>query len=653
MERRRRARGAAAGLFAVAAAEVATAVLTSAFAGRGYRHALDTFVVSNSAIGLSFAACGVLVAWHRPRNPIGWLLLADGLGHATTAAFVPVAEHGLRAGWPDGLVRTLITVAMYAWPWSVGLCMPLVLQLFPDGRLAGGRLARWTAWATALTAPLFVAEVAADPESVVKGESGYLTLPFHDALGPLWTATELRTAAAVLAGLAALAVRYRRGGEKERRQLLWLTQAVLVVLVVLVLWGVFQAAPVSVLLTIPLIPGAMTVAILRHRLLDIRLVVSRTVLYVLLTTLALGAYAGLVALLDGLMRRGSGFGGSALATIVIAIGFNPVRVRLQGAVDRVLYGDRADPVRAVSRVGARLDTGLPGVLEAVREALRMPFAALRVDGAEKAASGTAPSLLAAVPLTYGGDRLGELVVGLRAGERRLGAADRSVLELLAAPLAVAVRAVALSDALQRSREALVVAREEERRRLRRDLHDGLGPALAGVAYKADAAGNLLRADPDQAARLVAELREETSQAVDDIRRLVYDLRPPALDDLGLAGAVRQRAGQLSVRGVAVTVDVAPLPPLPAAVEAAAYRIAVEGMANAVRHSGGARVEVRIRADGRLRVEVADDGPRGGRWSPGVGLRSMRERAAELGGTCEAGPGPDGGRVRAVLPLEGP
>ncbi|WP_173099449.1 histidine kinase [Actinomadura verrucosospora] len=648
MDRRRWARAAAAGLFALAAAQVAAGVAVAA--GRGYRHALDTFVVSNSAIGLSFAVCGLLVAWHRPRNPIGWLLLADGLGHATTAAFAPVAEHGLRAGWPDGLVRTLITVAMYAWPWSVGLCMPLVLQLFPDGRPAGGRVLRWAAWATAATAPLFVLEVATDPHSVVEGGSGYLALPFHDDLGPLWKISELRTLAAVLAGFAALAVRYRRGGEVARRQLLWLTQAVLLVLAVLVPWGLLEAAPVSVLLTIPLIPAAMTVAILRHRLLDIRLVVSRTVLYVLLTSLALGAYAGLVALLDALLRRGAGFGGSALATIAIAVGFNPVRVRLQAAVDRVLYGDRADPVRAVSRVGARLDTGLPGVLEAVREALRMPFAALRADGAEKAAAGTAPELLAAVPLTYGGDRLGELVVGLRAGERRLGSADRSVLELLAAPLAVAVRAVGLSDALQRSREAMVMAREEERRRLRRDLHDGLGPALAGVTYKADAAGNLLRSDPDQAARLVAELREETARAVDDIRRLVYDLRPPALDDLGLAGAVRQRAGQLAVRGVAVTVDVAPLPPLPAAVEAAAYRIAVEGMANAVRHSGGARVEVRIRADGRLRVEVADDGARGGRWAPGVGLRSMRERAAELGGTCEAGPGPDGGRVRAVLPL---
>ncbi|MFI0451579.1 histidine kinase [Actinomadura sp. 6N118] len=640
----------AVGLFVLAAAGVIAAIAVSAGSGRGYTHALDTFVVSNSAIGLSFALCGLLIAWHRPRNPLGWLLLADGIGHAVTAGLAPVAEHGVEAGWPEWLVRTLLTVAMYAWPWSIGLCLPLILQLFPDGRPAGPVFRRLM-WATVATAPLFVVSMGSDPEGLVPGHPGYLTLAAHDDLVPLWTVAELTELAAMLTGLVSLAVRYRRGDETLRRQLLWLTQAVLLVVIVLVPWGVFQAAPIYVLLAIPLVPAAMTVAIIRHRLLDIRLVVSRTVLYVLLTAGVLAAYVGLVAMFDTVMRREVGLGSSALATVAIAVGFNPVRVRLQRAVDRVLYGDRADPVRAVSRVGARLDTGLPGVLEAVREALRMPFAALRAHDTEMAASGTAPELLHTIPLTYAGERVGELVVGLRQGERRLGAPDRAVLELLAAPLSVAVHAVRLSDELQRSREALVVAREEERRRLRRDLHDGLGPVLTGVVYKADAAGNLLAADPGAARGLVAELRAETTHAIEDIRRLVYDLRPPALDDLGLAGAVRQRAAQLDRAGLAVRVEIPPLPELPAAVEAAAYRITAEAMTNAVRHSGAGRVEVRIHADGRLHVEVADDGGDGaGEWRPGVGLSSMRERAAELGGTCTAGPGPGGGRVTAVLPL---
>jgi two-component system, NarL family, sensor kinase len=318
----------------------------------------------------------------------------------------------------------------------------------------------------------------------------------------------------------------------------------------------------------------------------------------------------------------------------------------------VLYGDRTDPVRAVSRVGERLGAGLPGVLDAVREALRLPFAALRAGGAEIAASGTAPELLHTLPVIYGADRIGELVVGLRPGEKRLGRGDRAVLELLAAPLSVAVHAVRLSAELQRSREAIVVAREEERRRLRRDLHDGLGPALTGVTFKADAAGNLLAADPAAARDLIAELRGEVAQAVAGIRRLVYDLRPPALDELGLLGAVRQAIDRLARDGTVIRLT-APdaLPSLSAAVEAAAYRIAVEALTNAVRHSGAGEVTVAIWADERLHVRVTDDGTaRDGAWQGGVGTASMRERAAELGGECTAGPGPLGGLVAAALPL---
>ncbi|NUW39831.1 histidine kinase [Nonomuraea rhodomycinica] len=648
-----------AGLFGLAVVEVAVSVLGGAVAGMTWTEAWDRFVVTNAAMGLSFPVGGVLVAWHRPRNPVGWLLLAAGIGHATTAALVPLAEAGVRDGWPIGLNRTLVTVAAWAWPWSIGLCLPLVLQLFPDGRPVFRRLM----WATVVTSPLFVLEMGAGPDPVVAGLSGHLVI--HADLDALWTAVEVRGVVAVAIGLVALVVRYRRGDERRRRQLLWLMQAVLLVLIVMVPWGVLRNAPVHVLLAIPLVPAAMTVAILRHQLLDIRLVVSRTVLYALLTAVVVASYVALVALFDGVMRREVGLGGSAAATVLIAVGFNPVRVRLQRVVDRILYGDRADPVRAVSRVGARLDTGLPGVLEAVREALRLPFAALRVDNTEVASCGAAPELLHTIPLTYGGVRVGELVIGLRAGEKRLGGPDRAVLELLAAPLSVAVHAVALSEQLQRSREALVAAREEERRRLRRDLHDGLGPVLTGVTFKADAAGNLLATDPGSARALLAELRAEATQAIDDIRRLVHDLRPPALDDLGLAGAIRQRAAQLERPGMTVRVEAADLPALPAAVEAAAYRIAVEALTNAVRHSGAGRVRVRIRADGHpaaagpatrcLHVEVADDGTgSGGAWRPGVGMRSMRERAAELGGTCTAGAAPTGGgRVAATLPLGAP
>jgi signal transduction histidine kinase len=236
-------------------------------------------------------------------------------------------------------------------------------------------------------------------------------------------------------------------------------------------------------------------------------------------------------------------------------------------------------------------------------------------------------------------------------------------------LAVAAHATSLTAALQESRTGIVAAREEERRRLRRDLHDGLGPVLTGIAFKADAASNTLNTDGAGAGTtrdLLAGLRADTTAAIADIRRLVYGLRPPALDDLGLAGSLREQSVRLALRPdgsrVAVTLDTpASLPALPAAVEVAAYRIVTEAMTNAVRHSGASRVGITLAvaaADGLsvdgLSVDVCDDGsgPAVG-WQPGVGITSMRERAAELGGWCRFGSGPDGGgRVTALLPLAG-
>lgn len=250
-------------------------------------------------------------------------------------------------------------------------------------------------------------------------------------------------------------------------------------------------------------------------------------------------------------------------------------------------------------------------------------------------------------------------MGLRSRQRRLGPQDIAVLELLAGPLSVALHAMALSAALQESRVGIVAAREEERRRLRRDLHDGLGPVLTGIAFKADAASNTLTDQPGHARELLGALRADTTAAIDDIRRLVYGLRPPALDDLGLIGSLRQQSVRLAQQPdggrVAVCLN-APdsLPPLPAAVEVAAYRIITEAMTNAARHSGATRIEVRLSlTEGdRLRIEVRDDGTGpGAGWQPGVGLAAMRERTAELGGSCQAGPDPaGGGRVVALLPL---
>jgi signal transduction histidine kinase len=207
--------------------------------------------------------------------------------------------------------------------------------------------------------------------------------------------------------------------------------------------------------------------------------------------------------------------------------------------------------------------------------------------------------------------------------------------------------------LQRSRERLVLAREEERRRLRRDLHDGLGAQLAALNVQAGVLRTLIQRDPAAADAAAVELRAELRASIANIRRLVYDLRPRALDELGLLAALRESATQYAAGGPAISVE-APenLPPLPAAVEVAVYRIVQEALANVVRHAHATRCMVQLGLDGGLDLTVADDGtglsPNG---SAGVGLITMRERAAELGGTCVVRPGPTGGtEVRVYLPL---
>jgi signal transduction histidine kinase len=252
--------------------------------------------------------------------------------------------------------------------------------------------------------------------------------------------------------------------------------------------------------------------------------------------------------------------------------------------------------------------------------------------------------------------VGALLVSPRTGEQALGVADRRVLEVLAAPVAVALHAVLLAQELQRSRERLVATREEERRRLRRDLHDGLGPILTAVTLKADAARSALAAAPDQADRLLAELRRDAKQAIGDLRRIIYDLRPAALDELGLLGALDQQVDRFGRQGLSVTVQAPPaLPVLPAAVEVAAYRIVTEALANVARHAQASHASVTVSVDDGFCLDVQDDGTastaNSNGWRPGMGLVSMAERVAEVGGTLQAGPTPTGGRVQARLPLE--
>lgn len=648
----------AAGLAALAVAEVLTAVGLTVGVGWSWSDALDAFVVTNSVMGVAFAVCGGIIAWHRAGNAIGWLLTAAGVGHATAALSAPLVQALHDGGAPLGLQRAFITLFMYSWPWSIGLFLPLALLLFPDGRPPSPR------WRPAIigviaTAPLFVLEMGASPEPLNPSlPIGYLTLPSYDALHPLWTLGEIRTFGALILAIGALVIRYRRASIVQRRQLLWLLFATITAVMVTLPWGFIAGTPVVVLFAIPLIPAAVTVGILRHQLLDIQLVVSRALTWLLLSVAVVAAYATLVAVLDEFVS--ARVGRSAVATLVIALLVAPVLSRLQRLVDHAMYGERRDPAGVASRVGQQLlagpDAGLPAVAAAIRAALRMPYVTISATDGLVAEDGQPDGRMQSIALEYGGEAVGELAVGLRAGEHQLAPADRNVLTLLAVPLAVAVHASALSAQLQTSRERIVAAREEERRRLRRDLHDGLGPTLTGVALTADAAENLLDRDAGRARELLRALRSDTRNAIADVRRVVDNLRPSALDELGLVGALRQRADQLSRRAggfrLQIRFDIPEqLPRLPAAIEVAAYRIATEALTNVARHSRASVVVLQLRCGEGLHVEVIDDGPSNGAWLPGVGLDAMRERAAELGGQFEAGPTASGGRVHASFPVD--
>jgi two-component system NarL family sensor kinase len=339
---------------------------------------------------------------------------------------------------------------------------------------------------------------------------------------------------------------------------------------------------------------------------------------------------------------------------------------VQRAVSRLLHGRRDEPYAAISTLGRRLGEAmaptrvLPVIVETIGDQLRLPYVAVELTDApgEPAAVHGAPDagLALRLPLVHAGERVGTLLIGARAHGEPLADADRQLLEDFARRASAAASAVALSIEIQRARERLVTAREEERRRLRGDLHDGLGPTLAGAVLTIDAARRVLATDPETADALLDRAAASVEGTVADVRRLVYGLRPPALDQLGLTGALRQHAAALTGTDLDCEITAPdPLPPLPAAVEAAAFRIAQEALTNVARHAHAGHACVTIAVGETLQLEVDDDGcgvaPD---RHPGVGLTSMRERATELGGSFKLAARPGGGTsLRVELPLPAP
>jgi signal transduction histidine kinase len=345
----------------------------------------------------------------------------------------------------------------------------------------------------------------------------------------------------------------------------------------------------------------------------------------------------------------------------------PLRRPLQRRIDRLVYGDRADPYAALARLGRRLADApsttevLPAVVDSVAEALRPAYVAIELEGRagpEVVAARGRPGSgeVTGIALVHRGERVARMLVEPHPGDH-LSPSDRRLLGDLAGHAAVAAAAVRLTADLQRSRERLVVTREEERRRLRQDLHDGIGPTLAAMVLGIGAAGRAVRdpsGDSQAAHRLLDGLRATAKDAVVEVRRMVEGLGPASLDELGLMEALRVHADRLEQAGGPAIEVRGPTerPALPAAVEVAAYRVVCEALTNAARHGGASRCDVAVTVGDDLAIAVVDDGdglPADA--VPGVGLTSMRDRAAELGGTFAVDRTPGGGTaVRVVLPL---
>jgi two-component system, NarL family, sensor kinase len=616
--------GAAAAVLCV----VVGAVLAVLTAGTPRPEGTD-FVAGQFAGTLGFGLAGGLLASRLPGNAVGWVALAVGLsqgaGLVTSqwAVLALLAEPG--AGLPGG--EAALWVAWWVWAPGYLLVPTLLLLLLPDGRPPGRRwaplvpLALVAAAGTALWFAATPYDQTGEPVLVPGAGNPAASAALSAVAG--WLA--LLAVPAVAGCVAAFAVRVRRARGGERQRLRWVVAGVAAALVLLVAGqtlGDAVAGP-ALAAAFAVLPACLLVAVLRDGLWELGPVGRRSVGAAVLAALALALY-GTVAVLTSEAL-------GALAAVLVVL----VHPRVDRGVNRLLYGDRDEPWLVVRRVGDRLaGEAAPGgrLRAAEREVARaLRLTEVRVGGEDE--DGLA--------LVHHGERVGTLVVR----GRELGPADDRALRDLAPQLAAAARASRLEADLRRSRERLVAAREEERLRLRNDLHDDLGPSLAVLAMRLDAAGQ-------------RELARQARDGLASVRRIVQDLRPAALDDLGLARALEEQVRSLREGGIDARLEVAgreALDTLPPALGVAAYRIAREALTNVVKHARADACTVRIDAGpDALVVEVADDG-RGigtrGAKATGVGLRSMRTRAEELGGTLEVADG-EGGRgtvVRATLP----
>jgi signal transduction histidine kinase len=607
---------------------------------------------------LASLALAAVIVWRRRADRLALVISLSVLLALMGASLATWALHHQQPLWRP-VLEAWLAFALAAW--LVFFC------LFPNGRL----VPRWTLGLVGLASAWLVAQWL--------WPSLYpwrMSQPAGIVVLVSW----------LVLGVAAQVRRYARYSSRlERQQTKWVVLGSAAAVLSLLILGAALVWPppegtATVLVDLLLIaaaqvlrvllPATIFAAILRYRLWDIDLILNRTLVYGGLTASIVTIYVLSVGVIGTLIQSGFAGLGSVLTTGLVALVVQPLRDRLQRGVNRLMYGERDDPVTVLGRLGQKLEAVispealLPALAETVAQALKLPYAAIDLSSGEGGTETVAypagpppPGELIDLPLVHQGEMLGRLRVAPRAPGEPFSPLDRHLLDNIARQAGLAVHAVGLTRELQRARQRSVAALEEERRRLRRDLHDGLGPALASQGLKLAAIKQHIQGQAPAALALIDNVLAQNHDTVADVRRLVYGLRPPALDERGLPEAIRDHLGQTAAGQLQITVHDLPAgtPPLPAAVEVAAYRIALEALTNVLRHARARQAAVRFalaEAPPALQLEIEDDGsglPEGLR--AGVGLRSMRERAEELGGHLRVAPGARGGtRVQATLPL---
>jgi signal transduction histidine kinase len=621
---------------------------------------------------LAFAGVGAFVASHRPGNAIGWLLLAEGLIGAGGVAGLAYASYAVRSGAPPAAASWAAWAAVF----SIQAYFPLflILLLYPDGRLPSRRWrpAVWLILAAnalllVLTATSDVAFAQAAP-----GVAAPVRLIPHRIASPWLDNLEVAMLVAFLVSAAACVVRYRRADGVVRQQIKWFAYAGAVAALGFVVLAFTTNDPaIAFMVLFPLVPVAAGIAIMKYRLYDIDVVISKTIVYGSLAAFITAVYVlvvvGIGSLGSGSLHAGSrpNLGLSILATAVVAVAFQPVRERMQRLANRLVFGQRATPYEALSEFAGRMggtyaaEDALPRMARALAEGTGAARAVVWLkDGAELAAGacwpadgappgrvgyagGEAPTIAGTdrVALVYHqGQALGALSVAKRAGEN-LTPVEGKLMSDLAAQAGLLLHNIGLTQQLharladlQASRLRIVAAADDQRRRIERDIHDGAQQQLLTIASTLALAESVAGQDTERERALVAQLKAQTSGALETLRELARGIYPPLLADQGLAAAIRAQAGK-APGPVEVSTD--GIGRYPAEIETAVYFCCVEALHNAARHAPGSPVRISLADTGHgPQFEVTDNGPG---FDPAAvaasGLRNMSDRLAALGGSC--------------------